>query len=149
MKKHKQWHKVQDSQEKEIEGEIITEEAEIQDNDDIQQTCIVTTSEITGMKQIIMATDKDFPTDILQQFVDSAAQIESDSLEVTHMVPVVAEMDLDGNITQVDSTDDGSQDIYQITFLDANSDSEHSNIITAVDFSAMNLLANATAQQFN
>jgi hypothetical protein len=59
------------------------------------------------------------------------------------------EMDLDGNITQVDSTDDGSQDIYQITFLDANSDSEHSNIITAVDFSAMNLLANATAQQFN
>jgi len=94
MKKHKQWHKVQDSQDSQIEGEIITEEAEIQDNDDIQQTCIVTTSEITGMKQIIMATDKDFPADILQQFVDSAAQIESDSLEVTHMVPVVAEMDL-------------------------------------------------------
>jgi hypothetical protein len=42
MKKHKQWHKVQDSQEKQIEGEIITEETEIQDADDIQQTCIVT-----------------------------------------------------------------------------------------------------------
>jgi hypothetical protein len=44
MKKHKQWHKVQDSQEKQIEGEIITEETEIQDADDIQQTCIVTKS---------------------------------------------------------------------------------------------------------
>lgn len=148
LRKHKQWHRVNESQEKPtLEGEIPVQE-EIQDDGNIQETCIVTYSEVTGMKQIIMASDKDLPPDVRQQFVDSA-HIDSDTMEITHMVPVVAEIDQDGNLTQVDSIDDSSQDIYQITFLDANSDSEHSNIITAVDFSAMNLLANATAQQFN
>lgn len=144
LRKHKQWHRVIESQEQ--EGEVTDEQEEITDDQEeiqesIQQTCIVT-RDISGRKQIIMSTDTDLPADVLQQFVDGG-HLES---EVTHIVPI---MDKDGSITHVDSLDEGSQDIYQITFLDANSDSEHSNIIAAVDFSAMNLLANATANQFS
>ncbi|VDI76960.1 Hypothetical predicted protein [Mytilus galloprovincialis] len=144
LRKHKQWHRVIESQEQ--EGEVTDEQGEITDDQEeiqesIQQTCIVT-RDISGRKQIIMSTDTDLPADVLQQFVDGG-HLES---EVTHIVPII---DKDGSITHVDSLDEGSQDIYQITFLDANSDSEHSNIIAAVDFSAMNLLANATANQFS
>lgn len=155
LRKHKHWHRVKESQinKSEVtqvsEGEITQQEC--QEKFDVHQTCIVTTSEITGMKQIIMTSDKDLPADVLQQFVDSS-HVDSEAMEVTHIVPVLQEMDNEGNLTEVESIDDGCEDVYQITFLDTNSDSEHSNIIATVDLKdlkAMNLLANATAQHFN